>query len=334
MKQSSSKAPWRAAAATLALLAIGTFVFPIYEHGMSTSESFYQTVLLLLSHFDHYGFKSSGAKTLVVLLITASYIVIAYLLKWAAEYIVGVGISVKKQRMRAKVAKLKNHYIVCGLGRVGSQVAREMNIEKESFVGLDKDPEKVNEASEAGFLAFEGDSTQEEFLREAGVEHAAGLVACLGEDSHNLLVVLTARSINPDLYIVGRCNRAENEIKLKRAGADRVALPYQIGGYHMAAMALRPSVVDYIDIVNKSEGASDLQVEEMEVMKGSRLAGKRLGVTLADHQIKGATVIAINGADGANKIRPSGNEVIYPGDRLFVLGSRTDLNSASELVSA
>lgn len=334
MKQSSAKAPWRAAIATIILLAVGTFVFPIYEPGITTANAFYQTIMLLLSHFDHYGFKSQGARTLVVLLITASYLVIAYLLKWAAEYIVGVGISVKKQRMKAKVNKLKNHYIVCGLGRVGSQVAREMGIEKENFVGIDKDPDRITEAAQAGFLAFEGDSTHEDALRDAGIEHAAGLVACLGEDSHNLLVVLTARSVNPDLYIVGRCNRAENEIKLKRAGADRVALPYQIGGYHMAAMALRPSVVDYIDVVNKSEGSADLQVEEMEVMEGSKLAGKRLGKTLADHEISGATVIAINGSDGNNKIRPTGNEVIYPGDRLFVLGKKKDLNTASGLVSA
>lgn len=301
---------------------------------MSHSDSFYQTIILLLSHFDHYGFKSQSSRILVVILITASYLVIAYLLKWAAEYIVGVGISVKKQRMKAKVNKLKDHYIVCGLGRVGSQVVREMSLEKVDFVGIDKDPEKVADAVASGFLAFEGDSTHEESLIEAGIEHAAGLVACLGEDSHNLLVILTARSVNPDLYIIGRCNRSENEIKLKRAGADRVALPYQIGGYHMAAMALRPSVVDYIDVVNKSEGSSDLQVEEMEVMEGSKLSGKRLGKTLSDHEIKGATVIAINGADGNNKIRPTGNEVIYPGDRLFVLGSKKDLNSASELVAA
>ncbi len=291
-------------------------------------------MLLLLSHFDHYGFKSESSHFLVIFLIISSYVLIAYLLKWFAEYMIGIGISVKKRKMQTKVDKLKGHYIICGLGRVGSQVAREMGLERQEFVGLDKDPEKVADAVKAGHLAFEGDSTQEETLHLAGVEKAAGLVACLGEDSHNLLVILTARAVNPDLYIIGRCNRAENEVKLKRAGADRVALPYQIGGYHMAAMALRPSVVDYIDVVNKSSGSADLQVEEMEVMDGSKLAGKHLGKALADHEIGGATVIAINGTDGKNKVRPSGNEVIKPGDRIFVLGSRKDLNTASELVSA
>ena len=108
-------------------------------------------------------------------------------------------------------------------------------------------------------------------------------------------------------------------------------MPFQIGGYHMASMALRPSVVDYMDIVSQSGAATDLQVEEMVVGESSHLAGHRLGKALADGSI-GATVIAINGSDGTSRVRPSGNEVVYPGDRLIVLGAKADLTKASALV--
>jgi voltage-gated potassium channel len=168
-------------------------------------------------------------------------------------------------------------------------------------------------------------------LVNAGIDRAAGLVACLGEDSLNLFVVLAARSLNPNLYIVARANRPENEMKLKHAGANRVAMPYQIGGYHMASMALRPNVVDYMDVMTGKNGHLELKVEEMVVGDDSRLAGKRLGKALAEDEV-GATVIAINGVDGSSRVRPTGKEIIYAGDRLIILGSKPDLTTASELI--
>jgi len=243
----------------------------------------------------------------------------------------GLSDNVRRLRVKSKVEKLKDHYIVCGLGRVGSQVAGEMHHEGVPFVGVDRDEAKVAEANERGELALALDSTLETALTEVGISRAAGLVACLGEDSLNLFVVLAARAMNPDLYIVARANRPENEIKLKRAGADRVALPYQIGGYHMASMALRPNVVDYMDIMTGKNGLTELEVEEMVVSEVSKLAGRRLGTALAEGEV-GATVIAINGADGTSRVRPTGKEIIYKGDRLIILGSKRDLTAASELI--
>jgi voltage-gated potassium channel len=312
------------------LVVFGTIGFSTFSH-LTLGNSVYETLLILLTHYDHYDFKNSYSRVLVVILILASFGVVAYLLKWFAEVMIGLGDNVRRSRVKTKVDRLKDHYIVCGLGRVGSQVAREMHNEGVAFVGLDKDPKNVADAIASGYLAMELDSTDEASLHQAGIAKAAGLVASLGEDSLNLFVTLAARSLNPEIYIVARANRQENEVKLKRAGADRVALPYQIGGYHMASMALRPNVVDYIDIVSTKNGTSDLEVEEMVVGEGSKLSGKRLGKTLAEGEI-GATVIAINGVDGTSKVRPSGNEIIYPGDRLIILGAKRDLTSASELI--
>lgn len=314
----------------LCLLFAGAAGLSNFEN-ISYAEALWQSALLLLTHFNHVDQQDPRARLLSIFLIISSLAMIGYLLKWFAEYMIGVGDNVRKARLQTKINKLDNHYIVCGLGRVGSQVAREMAIEGVPFVALDRDKAKVDEATAEGYLAFVDDSSNEDALKKAGIDKAAGLVASLGEDPANLLVVLTARAVRPDLYIVARANRQENEIKLKRAGADRVALPYQIGGYHMASMALRPSVVDYLDIVSNSDANKDLQVEEMVVGDKSKLAGHRLGKSLAEGSI-GATVIAINGSDGTSRVRPTGHEMIYPGDRLIVLGAKPDLTKASDLV--
>ncbi len=330
MKPEKHVRVWRLAAVVLALTGVGTIGFNATA-GLSLGDAFYETVLLLLTHFDHHGFDDPGSRWLVVFFVLCSFGLVAYLLKWFAEYMMGLSDNVRRRRIKVKVDKLKNHYIVCGLGRVGSQVAREMHNEGVAFVALDRDPVKVEEALAAGYLAMTLDSSDEEALKTAGIDRAAGLVAGLGEDSLNLFIVLAARSLKPDLLIVARANRAENEVKLKRAGANRVAMPYQIGGYHMASMALRPNVVDYMDIVSSKNGTADLEVEEMVVSETSPLSGHRLGKMLAEGEI-GATVIAINGADGTSRVRPTGKEIIYPGDRLIILGSKRDLTSASGMI--
>jgi voltage-gated potassium channel len=321
---------WKLSMLALFLIVAGTIGLHTTAN-LAYPEALYTAVTILLTHYDHHGLTDDGSRGIVLILIVSSLGFIAYLLTWFAEYMIGITTTVRKQRVKAKTDRLKNHYIVCGLGRVGSQVAKEMHNEGVDFVALDKDQVKVDEALAAGYLAMCLDSTDESALYAAGIERASGLVASLSEDSLNLFVTLAARSIHPDIYIVARANRTENEVKLKRAGANRVALPYQIGGYHMASMALRPNVVDYIDVVSTKSGSVDLEVEEMIVGEESKLAGCRLGKTLAEGEI-GATVIAIKGVDGSNKVRPTGQEIIYPGDRLIILGAKRDLTNASALI--
>lgn len=327
---STNKTVWIAIITAFSIVAAGTLGYHSFED-LSWPDAFYQTLLIVLTHFNHVENSSGESKILSIALIVASLGLIGYLLKWFAEYMIGVGDNVRKRRLQTKLNRLKDHYIVCGLGRVGSQVAREMSIENIPFVAIDRDQKKVDEAVANGYVAFAADSGEEEQLIKAGVDRATGLVASLGDDSANLLATLAARSLNPELYIVARANRQQNELKLKRAGANRVALPYQIGGYHMASMALRPNVVDYMDVIGNAGAANDLKVEEMVVSEKSSLAGHRLGKALAEGKV-GATVIAINGSDGTSRVRPTGHEVIYPGDRLIILGAKPDLTKASELI--
>ncbi len=330
MQEHNARTVWRLSIITGVVVVIGTVGF-VWSGHVSPGNAFYETLIILLDRSDSLQLTDPVSRALVIFLTLSSLALIAYLLKWLAEYMMGLSDNVRKFRVKAKVDKLKDHYIICGLGRVGAQVAAEMEHEGVPFVGLDRDQAKVTDALTKGYNALPLDSTAEETLQQVGVSRAAGLVACLGEDSLNLFVTLAARSLNPNLYIVARANRPENEIKLKRAGANRVAMPYQIGGYHMASMALRPNVVDYMDIISSKADHADLEVEEMVVGEHSKLAGHRLGKSLAEGQI-GATVIAINGADGVSRVRPTGQEIIYPGDRLIILGPKRELTSASALI--
>jgi voltage-gated potassium channel len=320
---------WRLSVLAGLVVLFGTIGLSVSGH-LSWPNALYETMVILLTHFYHTDFTDPISRGIVLALIISSVVFFAYLLKLGADYMMGLQGNMRRLRVKAKVERLKNHYIVCGLGRVGAQVARELYSEKVPFVALDRDPAKIEEAIKNGYLAMTLDSTDESSLQQANIKEASGLVASLGDDSQNLLVALSARSENPNLYIVARVNRAENELKLRRAGADRVAMPYQIGGYHMASMVLRPNVVDYMDVVPMQKNNAGMAVEEMIVGAKSPLAGQRLGKIL-NNQVK-ATVIAINGVDGASHVRPTGREMIYAGDRLIIMGSKPDLTKASELI--
>ena len=239
---------------------------------------------------------------------------------------IGLGDGLKRRQMKARLSKIKDHYIVCGLGRVGSQVMDELAAEGVEFVGMDRDEERVKEAIAKGYTAFVADSTGEDALQQAKIEKARGVVASLGDDSSNLFVTLAARQLNPAIFIVARANREENRQRMSRAGADRIAMPYQIGGYHMATMMIRPNVVDFLEILSTNNNA-DLQVEELVVNRESKLVGEKLSALSRDKI--GATVLAINGSDGTSKVNPNGSEVIYAGDKLILMGTRPQLDSVS-----
>lgn len=318
----------KVALACLALIVFGVAAFSITEK-VSPAEAFYDTTYIVLTHHDNFHIESPGGRAAVLILILASLILVVYLLKWLAEYMIGLGDGLKRHQVKSKIAKLDNHYIVCGLGRVGGQVAEELALEDVPFVAIDRDEAKVKDALEKGYIAFVGDSTDEEILKQAAVERARGLVASLGEDSHNLFVTLAARQLNSSVYIVARSNREENKQRLMRAGADRIAMPYQIGGYHMATMTIRPHVVDFLEILSGSK-SEDLQIEELELPKDSRLVGEKLS-SLARHKV-GATVLAINSNDGASKVNPNGEERLFAGDKLIIMGTHQQLNQISEII--
>jgi voltage-gated potassium channel len=228
--------------------------------------------------------------------------------------------------MEAALAKLKDHFIICGSGVVGREVSLEFQQEQVPFVVVERNV-AASEIQE-GALFVEGDATDDETLRKAGIDRARGLISALREDAENVFVTLTARQLNPGLLIIARASGPGTEGKLLRAGADRVVSPYQIGGRRMAFAALRPSVVDFLDVV-VGHGEASLRVEEIPVKAGAILVGKQ--VLEADiGRRTGAIVLGIQGAGGPCHLSTPGaalaTTVIQAGDVLIVLGNPSQID--------
>ena len=237
------------------------------------------------------------------------------------------------KRMEKMVAKLKNHTIVCGLGRTGQAAIKELYKEKVPFVVIEKDEGKIEEAKEhyPNLIYIHGDATQDETLLKAGVKSASNLIVATADDADNLFITLSAKNLNPRLRIVTRANREENVIKLKRAGATEVILPNVIGGLRMASLAIRPSVVSFLDIVTH-HGEIDLRLEEVKVPKGSPFHGKLLK-NLDIPKKTGVIVIGIRREDGSFILNPTSTTMVLEGDSLIIIGTKEQAERLKRLVT-
>ena len=223
------------------------------------------------------------------------------------------------RRMGRRLESLSGHTVVAGFGRVGSVVARSLADEGAPFVIIDLADESEVAAREADWLFVRGDATEEEVLDEAGIRRAGSIVTCLSADAENLFVTVTARALNPDVFIVARSSHESTEAKLLKAGANRTITPNVIGGRRMASMVLHPTVSDYLDIVSSGAGV-EFRLQEIELGPESCFAGRSLAEARI-REITGAQVVAILKADGTVDANPSAASVLVPGERLVVLGT-------------
>jgi voltage-gated potassium channel len=226
------------------------------------------------------------------------------------------------------MSKLRNHFIICGAGRVGSHLLRSLRSTAQTFIVIERDPQTVAELMEMGVAVLVRDATLEETLREAGVEHAKGLAACLPDDAENVYVVLTARDLNPNLHIVARAAEEQAESKLIRAGANRVVAPTIIGGHRMAMALTKPAVGDFIDSVTANN--LNLGFEQLEVDAASSLVGKKLSQTTIRSELD-IVVVSIRRGDGQIIFNPSGDATIEGGDMLIAIGKSESLLKLSAL---
>ncbi len=313
------------------LLTVGTTGFILLKD-LSPWDAFYQTLIVLLTHFYHEINEPFGLQIFILMLIFGSYIIVAYVFKFAAEYLFAGTFKENRRRkiMEKTIDACHDHYIVCGYGRVGKQIADELSEEKAKFVVIDRDQAEAKEAAERGFLVVNGDPTEERTLLKAGILKAKSVIIVPGSEVDSLYIVLSARSLNPDVYIIARASKEEGLAKIKKAGADKVTLPEQIAGYHMATMALRPAVVDFLDVI--IDGKHDeLQIEELQIRPKSEFINRPLSFYLSqvDH---GLAVLAINRVDGTTKVNPAGNEVLGLNDKLILMGTRRQLEKVTDKV--
>lgn len=236
-----------------------------------------------------------------------------------------------QRRLSRKMSKLRNHFIVCGAGRVGSHLIRSLLGSAETFIVIERDPQKVAELVELGVIVLVRDATLEESLLEAGVAHARGLAACLADDADNVYVVLTARDLNPRMHIVARAAEEQAEPKLIRAGANRVVAPTIIGGHRMAVALTKPAVDDFLGSITANK--LELAFEQLEVDPASRLVGQKLRDTNIRSQLD-IVVVSIRRSDGQILFNPSGDAMIESGDILIAIGHAESLMKLAVLAKA
>ncbi len=227
-----------------------------------------------------------------------------------------------RHRMKEKIEKLSEHIILCGYGRVGQEVAQVFDNEGAAFVVIDENEAATAKAVENGHLCLQGDATSDDILEQAGIRGAKGLVAALDSDADNIYLTLSAKALRPKLFVVARGSTDESEAKLKRAGADRVILPYSIGGRHMAMLTLRPLVVDFIDTTMHSRGR-ELILENVRVTPESPLAD----VTVKEGLGRcGATaILAVRKKSGRLIPNPPDDTPLEIDDELVIIGTREQL---------
>ena len=233
--------------------------------------------------------------------------------------------SAKRRNMRRRIEALRDHYVVCAYGRVGRAAVQELMSQGAPVIALDVKQELEPALEEAGIPYLIGDPSEEAVLKEAGIERARGLVCAVDSDAVNVYITLTARALNPGVFIVARASSPESVDRLRRAGADRIVSPYVVSGVRMASLALRPAVVEFVDMVTV---APDLRVEEIVIRPGSRLAARTVSEACSPHA--NVTILALKKPGGGLEISPRYDVVLSEGDLLIALGPIADLSRMAE----
>ncbi|WP_017305288.1 potassium channel family protein [Spirulina subsalsa] len=305
-----------------------------YVEGWSLTEAAYMTMITLATvGFSEVRPLDDRSRLFTMVLILLGIISIGYIVNRFTEAIIQGYFQerIRERQKRRLIESFQDHYIICGYGRMGHQVALEFAAEKIPFVIVDSDPESVSEAQHDGHMAVQGDATLDDCLLDVRIDRAACLVAALPSDAENLYTVLSAKTLNPQLRTIARANNQEAVLKLKRAGADAVVSPYITGGRRLAAAALRPRVMDFVDGIITGVNRS-LYLDEFLLSSNS---GGCVGQTLSDTNLRalsGALVLAIRREDGTLIGGPTGDTRLMEGDLLICMGTAEQLRTLRHLL--
>ena len=309
----------------MVVLLVGTGGYMLFEH-WDFMDALYMTVITITTvGYREVGPVSGTGRIFTIFIIFFGVGIIAYILGLAAQVMVDTQVRslIGRRKLGQKLKSLKDHYILCGFGRIGSIIARELWESKIPMVVIDTDPDIMEDLESEGIPYINDDATSDEVLLNAGIERAVGIVSVVASDADNLFITMTARGLNPELFILARADEEATEKKLLRAGANRVMMPYLIGGHKMAQAIIKPAVTDFLDFTFQSKDIG-LEMEEVRVGGNSRLNG----LALMDSGIRqelDVIIVAVRKKDGEMQFNPSSQTRIEAGDTLISLGKRDDL---------
>ena len=315
------------------IIATGTAGYMVIE-GLPFFESLYMTVITITTvGFGEVRKLSVPGRVFTIILIFFGMGIIVYIVGLLTQSIVELQLStfIGRRKLGLQIKNIKDHYIVCGFGRIGKVICRELKSKNIPVLVIDNKPE-TRELLEAESIPYIiDDATSEDILLEAGIARARGLISVVASDSDNLFITLTARGLNPSTFIIARADDEKSEKKLKRAGADKVFLPYIIGGHKMAQSITKPAVTDFLEFTvhNRDMG---LEMEELNVSKDSRLNRLKLRDS-GIRQEMDIIIVAIRKKTGEMAFNPSSETLIEAGDTLIALGKNDDLSKLGKILA-
>jgi voltage-gated potassium channel len=319
--------------AITATLVTGTVGFTWIDH-FPPFDAFYMTLTTMttVGYGEIHPLSRAGRvfnSFLIFFGVTTIFIAIGAMTQTIIE--LEFGDAIGKRRNKRMIDKLKDHFIICGYGRVGRGAAAELQHAGVPFVVVDSDPERVERAMTAGKLAVLADATRDETLRHVHIDRARGLVAALATDADNLFVLLSAKGLNPHIFVAARAAEEGAEDKMRRAGADAVFAPYAITGHRLAQALLRPHVVQFLDFTTKDIG-EDIAIEQVRVSETSEMASKSIRELQIGREL-GVIVLAIRTADGQMHFNPTADTQVHGGEHLIVMGRTENLRTLEGLVA-
>lgn len=326
---------WPLLISQFTLLCVFVFATFGYMHieGWSAWDSFYMVVITLstIGYGEVHPLSSQG-RVLTTVVIFAGVGNFAFIIGAFSQLLVEGKLYkyMGRRRVLKAIAKLRGHCIVCGYGRIGSVVAKELMEEGVPLVVIENDPAMVETLENEGILHLAGDATNDELLQAAGIAHARALVAALSLDSANVYVVLSAHQINPDMLIVARASEPSHISKLKLAGAERVFLPHHLGGLRMAQSILRPTVTSFIELAHTRSDLT-IQMEELEVGETSVLVGKSLLESGIRPQFN-LIIIGVKRPDGTMHFNPESTYILQARDTLIAVGFSDNFRRFQEIL--
>ena len=308
----------------LGLIVCGVAGYMIIE-GWSFIDALYMTITTVTTvGFREVNTLSDAGRIFTIFVILFGVGIAFYILTTTVQAIVEGELTsaLGVRRMESRIAALRDHYILCGFGRVGEEIANEYAQRGVAFVIIENNPEAIARAQEYGYLLIAGDATQDPILEKAGIRQARAIMAASDSDSGNTYITLTAKALRPDLYVVARAGQSASEARVERAGADRVVSPYRLAGRRMALSALQPQTVDFVDVTTADRVSNQL-LAELIVSEESVIA--RQTVEQALQGCDATVLLAIEDVAGSVDVGPAAERVLHPGDRLILLSREQDM---------